>query len=196
MCCQEVSFLGPPPALLPLSSLCTWDGAPERPKLNLTQAALTLPMHLHGREGESASCRLSGAERGPRFAQKLGVDGRQPHLSRKQRSDAIGEGDSQTVEKNHREHGLSVTGHTTQQKPRQTVPSRRFSVIPQQWLGLAAKELGNVGATDWLCVLMAVEVTQWAQLSKLQRRSVKRCKLYPNEVGENGKGKQKKRTKK
>lgn len=37
-------------------------------------------LHLHGRKGESASCRVLGAKRGPCFARTLGVDGWEPYL--------------------------------------------------------------------------------------------------------------------
>lgn len=37
-------------------------------------------MTRHGRKGESASCRVLGAKRGPCFARTLGVDGWEPYL--------------------------------------------------------------------------------------------------------------------
>lgn len=50
------------------------------PSPNGPRAAWAPPVHLHGREGQSPSCRVPGAQRGPRFARRLRVNGRQPHL--------------------------------------------------------------------------------------------------------------------
>lgn len=72
-CSREVGILRLPSAqhLVVITVPLSPRRSTKKPKAKPAPDAWALPMYLHGRKGEFASCRVFGAERGPHFAQVL-----------------------------------------------------------------------------------------------------------------------------